>query len=100
MPASSRPSGPRAPSSSASKLGVPLLAQGQAIGVLHVGTLTPRKFTQDDEDLLLLVAERVAVAIERARLHEELILLDELRTNFVAIASHELRTPAASVYGA
>lgn len=84
----------------ASMLGVPLFAQGQAIGVLHVGTLTPRKFTQDDEELLLLVAARVAVAIERARLHEELILLDELRTNFVAIASHELRTPAASVYGA
>ena len=83
-----------------SMLGVPLLVQGKAIGVLHVGTLTPRSFTRDDEELLLLVADRVAVAIERARLHEELILLDELRANFVAIASHELRTPAASVYGA
>jgi signal transduction histidine kinase len=83
-----------------SMLGVPLLAKGRAIGVLHVGTRTSRKFTRDDEELLQLVAERVAVAIERARLHEELILLDELRMNFVAIASHELRTPAASVYGA
>src|ERR671936_49368 len=84
----------------ASMLGVPLLVQGRAIGVLHVGTLTPRRFSQDDQELLQLVAERVAVAIERGRLHEELILLDELRANFVAIASHELRTPAASVYGA
>jgi signal transduction histidine kinase len=83
-----------------SMLGVPLLAQGRAIGVLHVATLSPRRFSQDDQELLQLVAERVAVAIERARLHEELILLDELRANFVAIASHELRTPAASVYGA
>jgi signal transduction histidine kinase len=83
-----------------SMLGVPLLVQGRSIGVLHVGTLTPRRFTQDDEELLQLVADRVAVAIERGRLHEELILLDELRANFVAIASHELRTPAASVYGA
>ena len=83
-----------------SMLGVPLLVQARAIGVLHVGTLTPRQFSQDDEELLQLVAERVAVAIERGRLHEELVLLDELRTNFVAIASHELRTPAASVYGA
>jgi signal transduction histidine kinase len=84
----------------ASMLGVPLLVQGRAIGVLHVGTLTPRRFSQEDQELLQLVAERVAVAIERGRLHEELILLDELRANFVAIASHELRTPAASVYGA
>ena len=83
-----------------SMLGVPLLVQGRAIGVLHVGSLTPRLFTREDEELLQLVADRVAVAIERAQLHEELILLDELRSNFVAIASHELRTPAASVYGA
>jgi signal transduction histidine kinase len=41
----------------------------------------------------------VAIAIERAQLHEELIQLDQLKLNFVAIASHELRTPAASVYG-
>src|SRR6266516_4253310 len=83
-----------------SMLGVPLLVRGRAIGVLHVGTLSPRKFSQEDEELLQLVAERVAVAIERGRLHEELVLLDELRTNFVGIASHELRTPAASGYGA
>ena len=83
-----------------SLLGVPLLVHGQATGVLHVGTLTPRRFTQDDSELLQFVGERVALAIERARLHEEVLLLDQLRTNFVAIASHELRTPAASVYGA
>jgi two-component system sensor histidine kinase KdpD len=64
-----------------------------------VGTLTPRQFTQDEVDLLQLVAERVAIAIERAQLHEELIQLDQLKLNFVAIASHELRTPATSVYG-
>src|SRR5205823_2159720 len=52
-----------------------------------------------DEEHDELVA-RAAVGIERGRLHEELVLLDELRTNFVGIASHELRTPAASVYGA
>jgi len=83
-----------------SMLGVPLLVAGEAIGVLHVGTLTFRRFTQDDVELLSLVAERVALAIERARLHQETVMLDELKLNFVAIASHELRTPAASVYGA
>jgi signal transduction histidine kinase len=82
-----------------SMLGVPLLAAGDVIGVLHVGTLTPRRFTLEDSELLTLVAERVAIAVERARLHEETLLLDELKSNFVAIASHELRTPASSVYG-
>jgi K+-sensing histidine kinase KdpD len=82
-----------------SMLGVPLVVQGFALGVLHVGTLTPRRFTRAEVDLLQIVAERVALAIERARLHEELVQLDQLKLNFVAIASHELRTPATSVYG-
>jgi K+-sensing histidine kinase KdpD len=80
-------------------VGVPLLVRGCSLGVLHVGTLTPRRFTRDEVELLQLVAERVAIAIERAQLHEELIQLDQLKLNFVAIASHELRTPATSVYG-
>jgi len=80
-------------------LGVPLLVRGVSLGVLHVGTLVPRRFARRDVELLQLVAERVAIAIERARIHEELIQLDQLKLNFVAIASHELRNPATSVYG-
>ena len=40
---------------------------------------TPREFTRDDVELLQLVAERVAIAIERARLHEETVQLDQLK---------------------
>jgi len=82
-----------------SMCGVPLLVRDEAIGVLHVGTLTHRRFSSDDVELLELVAARVAIAIERAQLHEETVRLDELKMNFVAMASHELRTPATSVYG-
>jgi signal transduction histidine kinase len=82
-----------------SMLGVPLLVRGAAIGVLHVGTLTPHNFTGENIELLQLVAQRVALAVERAQLHEETVALDQLKLNFVAIASHELRTPATSVYG-
>jgi signal transduction histidine kinase len=82
-----------------SLMGVPMLARDEVIGVLHVGRLTPRGFSASDVELLALVADRVAVAVERGRLHEETLMLDELKSNFVAIASHELRTPASSVYG-
>jgi signal transduction histidine kinase len=78
---------------------VPLVVAGEVLGVIHVGTLVPRRFTSDDVELLKLVADRVALAIERARLHEQTVELDELKANFIAIASHELRTPATSVYG-
>ena len=53
-----------------SLLGVPLLVEGEVIGVLHVGTLTPRDFGDDDIRLLQLAADRIALAIERARLFD------------------------------
>jgi len=82
-----------------SLLGVPLIVREEVIGVLHVGTLVPRHFDENDKELLQLVAERVALAIERAQLHSAMLELDEMKLNFVAVASHELRTPAAAVYG-
>jgi sigma-B regulation protein RsbU (phosphoserine phosphatase) len=43
-------------------VGVPILANGNLIGVLHVGTLTQRQFRSDDVHLLQLVADRVSLA--------------------------------------
>jgi signal transduction histidine kinase len=83
-----------------SMLGVPLLIGEDAIGVMHVGSLVLRRFSADDVELLQLVAQRVAIAIERAQLHDQTRQFDQLKLNFVAIASHELRTPATSIYGA
>src|SRR3954470_11105472 len=54
-----------------SLLGVPLLVQDRVIGVLHVGSLTPREFTEDDRALLQFAGDRAAVAIDRAQLYEE-----------------------------
>lgn len=53
-----------------SMLGVPMLDGDEVLGVLHVGTLAPRLFTEEDADLLQRVAERAARALraERSRL--------------------------------
>jgi signal transduction histidine kinase len=82
-----------------SMLGVPLTVSETVLGVLHVGTLEPRFFTAEDQELLELVASRTAMAIERARVHDEIVRLDQMKVNFIAIASHELRTPATSIFG-
>ncbi|MGA8516769.1 MAG: SpoIIE family protein phosphatase [Pseudonocardiaceae bacterium] len=50
-----------------SLLGVPLLISGTVIGVLHVGTLAPRRFTDDDVSLLQIAADRVASATQSRR---------------------------------
>jgi signal transduction histidine kinase len=82
-----------------SLLGAPLLVGDKVLGVVHVGTLTPRIFSADDADLLRVVSARAAIAIDRALAYDEVIRLTELQREFVSLAAHELRTPAATVYG-
>jgi serine phosphatase RsbU (regulator of sigma subunit)/anti-sigma regulatory factor (Ser/Thr protein kinase) len=60
---------PLAKSGVASLLGVPLISAGEAIGVLSVGTWEPRRFERDDIELLSRAGDRIAVAIENARLY-------------------------------
>jgi signal transduction histidine kinase len=83
-----------------SLLGAPLLARGRVLGVVHVGTLSPRRFDAEDIELLGLAAERAGMGIDKALLHQDLMRLDEIRHRFVSTASHELRTPTAAIYGA
>lgn len=47
-----------------SLMGVPLVVRGRVLGVLHVGTLTSRRFTAEDGELLQLAADRAAAAVE------------------------------------
>ena len=53
-----------------SLVGTPLLVEGRVIGVLHVTAVLPHRFTQDDARLLELLAGRIALAIDHARLYE------------------------------
>jgi phosphoserine phosphatase RsbU/P len=52
-------------------MGVPLIAGGRVIGVLHVGSLTPREFTGDDLQLLELAADRAATAVQSLMMQED-----------------------------
>ena len=52
-------------------LGVPLLVSDRLNGVLHVGRLSERPFTDSDAQLLKLVAERVAFATQTGLLEVE-----------------------------
>ncbi|MFL5893797.1 MAG: SpoIIE family protein phosphatase [Thermoleophilaceae bacterium] len=55
----------------ASLVGVPLQVEQRIVGVMHVGTTTPRKFTAEDTIVLQLAADRAARAIERAQLYQQ-----------------------------
>jgi sigma-B regulation protein RsbU (phosphoserine phosphatase) len=47
-----------------SMIGVPPVAGGRVIGVLHVGSLAAREFTSQDTELLQMAADRAAVAVQ------------------------------------
>ena len=66
-----RPSGGRRPVAAGvrSYFGVPLLADGAAIGVLQVDSPEPDAWTEEDRELFLAVAPIVASAIQNARAH-------------------------------
>jgi sigma-B regulation protein RsbU (phosphoserine phosphatase) len=47
-----------------SLMGAPLRVAGAVIGVMHVGTLSPRTFTSLDAELLQIAADRAATAVQ------------------------------------
>jgi sigma-B regulation protein RsbU (phosphoserine phosphatase) len=69
-----------------SLLGVPLFAGGTVIGVLHVGSLSGRQFSQEDVDLLQLAGDRAGHALQ------SMMAQDDARA---AVALHRSLLPAA-----
>ena len=85
-----------------SLLSVPLLFAGQAIGTLNVYTGRPYNFSNEEIKILSALAELSAIAIEKARLYERVVDVEEqLRQNeklsalglLAAEVAHEIRNP-------
>jgi signal transduction histidine kinase len=102
---------------------VPLKSKERILGYLAADK-AGQTCTQEDLDLLMTIANEVAVAIDNARAYqqleqltqtlekrvrertqeleaanEQLRELDELKSSFVSTVSHELRTPMTSIKG-
>ena len=64
-------------------MGVPLIAGGKVIGVLHVGSLTPREFTSEDLELLQLAADRAATAVASLTAQEDRVAAEALQRSLL-----------------
>lgn len=92
---------------------VPLIASDVTMGLLTLETHIAERFDQQTYQFLLLVAVRIAVALENARLHQQtqdqlaelqtlydrVSRLETLKTDMIRIASHDLRNPLSGIFG-
>lgn len=75
---------------------IPIRVSDKLIGILIMGSrLSGDVFSISDLQFLDIVAKQTAAAIEKSRFYED----DQLKSEFVSIASHELLTPTAAIEG-
>ena len=77
---------------------VPLTARGRTLGALTLVTAeSSRRYGEDDLRLALELGSRAALAVDNARLFEELRANDRRKDEFLAMLAHELRNPLAAI---
>jgi len=83
-----------------SYLAVPIISPGGSpIGGLFFGHSRPDMFDADHEKLVAGIAPQAAVAIDNAKLYEEIKTLNTRKDEFIGVAGHELRTPITTIKG-
>lgn len=79
-------------------LGVPLVARGTPIGVIHlIMSDSGRRYRDSDLEIAIELGQRAGVAVDNARLYREARTAIRVRDDVLAIVSHDLRTPLGAI---
>jgi signal transduction histidine kinase len=80
-------------------LAIPLLLKDQVVGSLVLSRKAPGAYPPDTVDLLSTFASQSALALQNARLFQQLKEASAHKSQFLANMSHELRTPLNAIIG-
>jgi signal transduction histidine kinase len=78
---------------------LPLISGDRCLALLCGTSVPPASPTEIDEEALATVGVLAATLLEDALAREQMRELDVLKSEFVALAAHELRNPLSSIYG-
>lgn len=82
-----------------SSLTCPLIALGKPIGFIFFSSMEKDTYRDAHVELFQEIAAQLALTLEKSRLYEEKIRLNDLKNKFLGIAAHDLRSPIAVIKG-
>lgn len=82
-----------------SSLTVPLVALGRPVGFMFFTSMARHTYTRAHAEVFRQVAGQLAVCVEKGRLYQQLVELNEMKGRFLGMAAHDLRNPIAVVRG-
>lgn len=84
----------------ASYLSVPVISgNGGVLGGLIFGHPQPGIFKEEHENLVISIAAQAAISLDNSLLFEQVKSMNDKKDEFIAVASHELKTPLTTIKG-
>lgn len=92
---------------------IPLIARDTLVGIINLETDRPQHFTPDVFEFIKMLADRVSIALDNARLYDtaqrqlkemqalydRVSALEQLKSDMIRIAAHDIRNPVNIITG-